>query len=131
LFCSIYLFFPIPWFAFITLFIECVSCLSAPHRQITRDIFRKKDEEGRYVVDYILDKAGQKGTGKWTCINGLELGSPVTLVRRVAVGSLVVVVCRCLFVVYVSWLVGWLVGWFVLFVLFVLFGLLCRFVMFV
>jgi 6-phosphogluconate dehydrogenase len=48
--------------------------------QITRDILRKKDENGNYVVDYILDKAGQKGTGKWTCMNGLELGSPVTLV---------------------------------------------------
>lgn len=49
-------------------------------RQITRDIFRKKDENGNYVLDYILDAAGQKGTGKWTCMNGLELGSPVTLV---------------------------------------------------
>jgi 6-phosphogluconate dehydrogenase len=48
--------------------------------EITRDIFRKKDEEGNYVLDYIMDAAGQKGTGKWTCMNGLELGSPVTLI---------------------------------------------------
>lgn len=48
--------------------------------EITRDIFRKKDEDGNYVLDYIMDAAGQKGTGKWTCMNGLELGSPVTLI---------------------------------------------------
>eukprot|EP01126_Amoeba_proteus_P058129 TRINITY_DN746_c0_g1_i13.p1 TRINITY_DN746_c0_g1~~TRINITY_DN746_c0_g1_i13.p1 ORF type:complete len:507 (+),score=88.90 TRINITY_DN746_c0_g1_i13:68-1522(+) len=49
--------------------------------EITRDIFRKKDEEtGKYVVDLILDKAGQKGTGKWTVFSGLDLGSPVTLI---------------------------------------------------
>jgi len=48
--------------------------------EITRDIFRKKDEKGNYVLDYILDAAGQKGTGKWTCMNGIELGSPVTLI---------------------------------------------------
>jgi 6-phosphogluconate dehydrogenase len=33
-------------------------------------------------VDFILDAAGQKGTGKWTVINGLELGSPVTLIAE-------------------------------------------------
>jgi 6-phosphogluconate dehydrogenase len=49
--------------------------------EITRDIFRKKDEEtGKDMVDIILDCAGQKGTGKWTVINGLELGAPVTLI---------------------------------------------------
>jgi len=51
--------------------------------EITRDIFRKKDNEtGKYVVDLILDKAGQKGTGKWTVLNGLEYGSPVTLIAE-------------------------------------------------
>jgi len=51
--------------------------------EITRDILRKKDEEsGKYVVDLILDTAGQKGTGKWTVINGLDLGSPVTLIAE-------------------------------------------------
>jgi len=34
------------------------------------------------VVDLILDVAGQKGTGKWTVINGLERGSPVTLIAE-------------------------------------------------
>jgi len=51
--------------------------------EITRDIFRKKDTEtGKHVVDLILDVAGQKGTGKWTVINGLERVSPVTLIAE-------------------------------------------------
>jgi len=49
--------------------------------EISRDIFRKKDEEsGQYVLDLIVDAAGQKGTGKWTVVNGLDLGAPVTLI---------------------------------------------------
>eukprot|EP01130_Rhizamoeba_saxonica_P000681 TRINITY_DN10620_c0_g1_i1.p1 TRINITY_DN10620_c0_g1~~TRINITY_DN10620_c0_g1_i1.p1 ORF type:complete len:497 (-),score=139.74 TRINITY_DN10620_c0_g1_i1:59-1549(-) len=50
--------------------------------EISRDIFRKKDEENpdAYVLDLILDAAGQKGTGKWTVISALEVGSPVTLI---------------------------------------------------
>lgn len=48
--------------------------------EITRDILRYKDEEGRYPLDYILDKAGQKGTGKWTGQEALEEGVPLTLV---------------------------------------------------
>lgn len=49
--------------------------------EISRDIFRKKDEEtGRDLIDLIVDAAGQKGTGKWTVINGLDLGAPVTLI---------------------------------------------------
>jgi len=50
--------------------------------EITRDIFRKKDEDGKYVVDLIQDKAGQKGTGKWTVINGLDMSSAVTLIAE-------------------------------------------------
>jgi 6-phosphogluconate dehydrogenase len=43
--------------------------------EITADIFSKKDEEtGKPMVDVILDKAGQKGTGKWTVQSSLELG---------------------------------------------------------
>ena len=48
--------------------------------KITRDILAKKDEEGRYVLDYILDTAGQKGTGKWTGIAALDQGVPLTLI---------------------------------------------------
>lgn len=45
--------------------------------EITADIFKKKDPEtGKYLVDMILDVAGQKGTGKWTGQISLELGVP-------------------------------------------------------
>lgn len=49
--------------------------------EITRDIF-KVNENGAPLVDKILDVAGQKGTGKWTGINALELGMPVTLIAE-------------------------------------------------
>ena len=39
-----------------------------------------QDQEPKYTLDYILDKAGQKGTGKWTAITALDLGMPVTLI---------------------------------------------------
>ena len=43
--------------------------------KITSEIFRVVDEEtGRPLVDLILDKAGQKGTGKWTAQVALDLG---------------------------------------------------------
>ena len=48
--------------------------------EITRDILGYKDEQGEYVVDKILDTAGQKGTGKWTTVSSLDLGIPVTLI---------------------------------------------------
>ncbi len=48
--------------------------------EITRDILAYKDEKGDYVVDKILDTAGQKGTGKWTSESSLDLGMPVTLI---------------------------------------------------
>lgn len=48
--------------------------------EITRDIFRIKDEDGTPLIDKILDTAGQKGTGKWTGINALEAGIPLTLI---------------------------------------------------
>ncbi|MCC7498994.1 MAG: decarboxylating NADP(+)-dependent phosphogluconate dehydrogenase [Bryobacterales bacterium] len=48
--------------------------------EITRDILGYKDEQGEYVVDKILDTAGQKGTGKWTTVSSLDLGMPVTLI---------------------------------------------------
>ncbi len=50
--------------------------------EITRDILGYKDEKGEYVVDHILDAAGQKGTGKWTGISALELGVPLTLIAE-------------------------------------------------
>ena len=48
--------------------------------EITATIFAKKDEDGKPMVDKILDTAGQKGTGKWTAISALDLGMPVTLI---------------------------------------------------
>ncbi|MGH9632896.1 MAG: decarboxylating NADP(+)-dependent phosphogluconate dehydrogenase [Bryobacteraceae bacterium] len=47
---------------------------------ITSQIFTKKDDDGSPLIDKILDTAGQKGTGKWTGISALELGTPVTLI---------------------------------------------------
>lgn len=46
---------------------------------IARDILRYR-ENGEPLVDYILDVAGQKGTGKWTVMEALELGEPSTVV---------------------------------------------------
>ena len=48
--------------------------------EITRDILGHKDEDGNSTVDCILDKAGQKGTGKWTAITALDVGQPLTLI---------------------------------------------------
>ncbi|MCK5648699.1 MAG: decarboxylating NADP(+)-dependent phosphogluconate dehydrogenase [Gammaproteobacteria bacterium] len=48
--------------------------------EITSHILRVKDADGAPLVDKILDTAGQKGTGKWTAINSLELGIPLTLI---------------------------------------------------
>ena len=46
--------------------------------EITAHIFTVMDPEtGRPLVDVILDKAGQKGTGRWTVTSALELGVPV------------------------------------------------------
>jgi len=48
--------------------------------EITADVLKVKDVDGAPLVDKILDSAGQKGTGKWTAINALELGVPLTLI---------------------------------------------------
>jgi 6-phosphogluconate dehydrogenase len=48
--------------------------------EITAEIFTKKDEDGKPLIDKILDTAGQKGTGKWTAVSALDLGMPVTLI---------------------------------------------------
>ncbi|QIQ21103.1 NADP-dependent phosphogluconate dehydrogenase [Zophobihabitans entericus] len=50
--------------------------------EITADIFRKKDESGKYLVDVILDAAGNKGTGKWTSQSALDLGEPLSLITE-------------------------------------------------
>ncbi len=48
--------------------------------EITRDILAHRDEDGNATLDLILDKAGQKGTGKWTVISALNAGQPLTLI---------------------------------------------------
>ncbi|MBO4671343.1 MAG: decarboxylating NADP(+)-dependent phosphogluconate dehydrogenase [Bacteroidales bacterium] len=47
--------------------------------EITAGILRKKDDEG-FVLDRILDTAGQKGTGKWTVQAALDEGMPLPLI---------------------------------------------------
>ena len=50
---------------------------------ITAKIFGKRDDEtGRDLVDVILDRAAQKGTGKWTSQNALDLGVPLPLITE-------------------------------------------------
>jgi 6-phosphogluconate dehydrogenase len=48
--------------------------------EITRDILAYKSREGEQIIDVILDAAGQKGTGKWTVIEALQEGVPLTLI---------------------------------------------------
>ncbi|PBP18411.1 hypothetical protein BUE80_DR010891 [Diplocarpon rosae] len=57
--------------------------------EITRDIMYFNDDDGTPLLEKILDSAGQKGTGKWTAINALDLGQPVTLIAEA-------VLARCL-----------------------------------
>ena len=50
--------------------------------EITSEIMAYKDEDGSPLLEKILDKAGQKGTGKWFSVNSLDLGIPVTLIAE-------------------------------------------------
>ncbi len=51
--------------------------------EITAAIFAKRDQKtGGALVDAILDRAGQKGTGKWTSQNALDLGIPTTAITE-------------------------------------------------
>ena len=49
--------------------------------EITADILRHK-ENGEVTVEKILDRAGQKGTGKWTSVTALDEGVPLTLISE-------------------------------------------------
>src|SRR5450432_22074 len=50
--------------------------------EITKNIFTKIDPEtGQPLVDVILDKAGQKGTGKWTVGHAVEMGVPLSVIN--------------------------------------------------
>ena len=49
--------------------------------EITAEIFRRKDAKtGGYLIDSILDAAGQKGTGKWAVIDSLDHNTPLNLI---------------------------------------------------
>ena len=48
--------------------------------EITSHILRHRDRTGAYLIDDILDTAGQKGTGKLSVINAMELGMPLGLI---------------------------------------------------
>ena len=50
--------------------------------EITADILARRDSNGAALIDSILDAAGQKGTGKWTGISALDLGTPLTLITE-------------------------------------------------
>ncbi len=50
--------------------------------EITANILAYKDDNGEPLVNSILDTAGQKGTGKWTGINALDMGIPLTLIAE-------------------------------------------------
>ena len=51
---------------------------------MTLDILTRKDDEGtdNPIVDMILDRAGNKGTGKWSSQSALELGVPQSLITE-------------------------------------------------
>ncbi|PRT56080.1 6-phosphogluconate dehydrogenase, decarboxylating 2 [Wickerhamiella sorbophila] len=48
--------------------------------EITRDVLKYNDADGKPMVEKIMDRAGQKGTGKWTAMNALDIGIPLTLI---------------------------------------------------
>lgn len=58
--------------------------------EITAAIFERRDEEsGEMVVDLILDKAAQKGTGKWTSQDSLDLGYPIPTITQAVEGRII------------------------------------------
>jgi len=52
--------------------------------QITADILQQRDplHPDGYLVDHVLDAAGQKGTGKWTSVSALDMGIPANAIAE-------------------------------------------------
>ncbi len=48
--------------------------------EIAAGVIAYKDTDGSPLLEKILDTAGQKGTGKWTAVDALDMGIPVTLI---------------------------------------------------
>jgi len=58
--------------------------------EITSQVFRKKDPEtGKPLVDVILDKAGQKGTGKWTLLSAIDQGVVISTINAAVEARLI------------------------------------------
>ncbi len=58
--------------------------------EITSKIFRRMDDEsGRALVDVVLDKAQQKGTGKWTSQNAMDVGAPIPTINSAVTGRII------------------------------------------
>ena len=58
--------------------------------EITSKIFRRLDEEsGIALVDKVLDKAQQKGTGKWTSQNAMDVGAPIPTINSAVTGRII------------------------------------------
>ncbi|MBN1401570.1 MAG: decarboxylating NADP(+)-dependent phosphogluconate dehydrogenase, partial [Anaerolineae bacterium] len=58
--------------------------------EITRDIFAKTDPEtGQPMVDVILDEAQQKGTGKWTSQDALDIGAPIPTINAAVTSRII------------------------------------------
>ncbi|MCB0096284.1 MAG: NADP-dependent phosphogluconate dehydrogenase, partial [Caldilineaceae bacterium] len=57
--------------------------------EITATIFKRIDEEtGQPLVNLVLDKAAQKGTGKWTSQDAFDLGAPIPTINSAVVGRI-------------------------------------------
>ncbi len=50
--------------------------------EITANILRFRDEDGKPLLDKILDVAGQKGTGKWSAVTAMDRNDPLTLITE-------------------------------------------------
>lgn len=53
--------------------------------EITSDIMKKKDDDGEPLLTKVLDVAGQKGTGKWTAVNALDVGVPAPIITQAVI----------------------------------------------
>lgn len=60
----------------------CKGPLESYLIEITSAILKRNDEDGLPLVDKILDVAGQKGTGRWTVEQALNVGVPLTLISE-------------------------------------------------
>lgn len=48
--------------------------------EITANIFKVREDDESYLLDKIMDKASQKGTGKWTNLEAIELGVDASVI---------------------------------------------------